>query len=566
MNMTFGGERILFIVPPNITFHEFVFPASNVKHVNKAEGRIFGSVITDIPLGPLSMSAYIKKYIDVETWLIDFNVTLNRDDSFDYNSFKDYFYSFLSNPDVTSFRPTIIGISAQFAPSCRNFIEIAECCKQLYPNVLLLAGGNLPTAGYGKIFQETHAFDAICFGEGEKPLLALLQAKEKVAHLQESASWITREKLHNNQDFKHDFIVDLNEIPFLDYGILDIEGYDINPTMHYYTSGNAHRRGIPMMTSRGCPFKCIFCAAHRTHGRKMRYHSIERVEEDARKLKTVFGAETIILLDDHLMGNKKRAYEIVETISGMDLSLFFPNALALYALERRFLELLSRVGVTQLILAVESGSERVLKYVMHKPLKLDIVRRVANDCRELGIYTDCNILIGLPGETPKDIDDAREFLKTIKADWFRINVATPLVGSEMHEICEEKNYFKEEPLMGNYKKAIIETEDFTAAYIQEISYLMNIELNFVNNANMELGRYDTAIESFNNVIKAKHDHPVALYYAGFCYKKLGNQDMSLKSFRLAENYARNNHFWKNIIQLFDIPIFQATETMEFAHE
>jgi tetratricopeptide (TPR) repeat protein len=95
---------------------------------------------------------------------------------------------------------------------------------------------------------------------------------------------------------------------------------------------------------------------------------------------------------------------------------------------------------------------------------------------------------------------------------------------------------------------------------------MNIELNFVNNANMELGRYDTAIESFNNVIKAKHDHPVALYYAGFCYKKLGNQDMSLKSFRLAENYARNNHFWKNIIQLFDIPIFQATETMEFAHE
>jgi anaerobic magnesium-protoporphyrin IX monomethyl ester cyclase len=566
MHLTLGVERILFIVPPNITFSEFVTPAPNVKHINKADGRIFGSVITDIPLGLLSLSAYLKKYITVETRLIDFNVTLNRADSFDFLSFTDYFHSFLSNPGVTSFRPTVIGISAQFAPSCQNFIEIAECCKQLFPDVMLLAGGNLPTAGYRQIFKETNAFDAICYGEGEKPMLALLQAKEKVAYLQESPSWVTREKLLQKQDFKHDFISELDEIPFLDYGLLDIDGYDINPTMHCYTSGNAIRRGIPMMTSRGCPFKCIFCAAHRTHGREMRYHSVARVAEDAGKLKTVFGAETIILLDDHFMSNQQRAYEIVDTLSRMNLSLFFPNALALYALDRKFLELLSRVGVTQLILAVESGSERVLKHVMHKPLKLDIVRRVANDCRKLGIYTDCNILIGLPGETQIDIDDAREFLKTINADWFRINVATPLLGSEMYEICEKKNYFKEKPVLGNYKKAIIETEDFTAAYIQETSYLMNIELNFVNNANMKLGRYDTAIESFNNVIKAKHDHPLALYYTGVCFQKLGNSEMSFISFQLAENHARNNEFWTDIIHLFDIPIFQAIATMEHAHE
>ncbi|MBI5579766.1 MAG: radical SAM protein [Deltaproteobacteria bacterium] len=566
MHLTLGVERILFITPPNITFDEFVSPAPNVKHVNKANGRIVGSVITDIPLGPLSLSAYIKKHIPVETRLIDFNVALNREDSFGFSSFRDYFLSFLRDPGTSSFRPTIIGISAQFAPSCQNFMDIAECCKQLFPDALLLGGGNLPTTGYRQILQDTDAFDGICYGEGEKPMLALLQAADKLSYLKESPSWVTREKLLQEHEFRHDFIVELDEIPFLDYDLLDIDGYDINPTMHYYTSENALRKGIPMMTSRGCPFRCIFCAAHRTHGREMRYHSVARVAEDARKLKTVFGAQTIILLDDHFMSNSKRAYEIVDTLSSMDLSLFFPNALALYALDRRFLELLARVGVTQLILAVESGSDRVLKHVMHKPLKLDIVRRVASDCRELGIYTDCNILIGLPGETQKDITDAREFLKTIHADWFRINVATPLAGSEMYDICEEKKYFKDKPVLGNYKKAIIETEDFTAAYIQETSYLMNIELNFVHNANIKLGRYDTALESFNNVLKAKHDHPVALYCSGVCYQKLGNHDMSLKSFRLAENYARNNDFWIKIIRLFDIPIFQATETMELAHE
>jgi anaerobic magnesium-protoporphyrin IX monomethyl ester cyclase len=436
----------------------------------------------------------------------------------------------------------------------------------LFPDVLLLGGGNLPTAGYREILQDTDAFDAICYGEGEKPMLALLKAMNKVACLQGSPSWVTREKLIQKQDFKHDFITDLDEIPFLDYNLLDIAGYDISPTMHCYTSENAFRKGIPMMTSRGCPFKCIFCAAHRTHGREMRYHSIARVVEDAGKLKTDLGAETIILLDDHFMGNQNRAYEIVDRLSRMDLSLFFPNALALYALDRQFLELLSRVGVAQLILAVESGSERVLKHVMHKPLKLDIVRRVVNDCRELGIYTDCNILIGLPGETPDDIAEAREFLKTINADWFRINVATPLVGSEMYDICEEKNYFKNKPILGNYKKAIVETEDFTAAYIQETSYLMNIELNFVHNANMKLSCYDTALESFNNVLKAKHDHSVALYYAGVCYQKLENQEMAIKSFDLAERYAKNNDFWTNIIRLFDIPIFQTITTKETTRE
>ena len=562
MESIIAEERILFIVPPNITFSEFVSPAPNVKHIKKGNGEVFGSVITDIPLGPLSISAYLKKFIPVETKLIDFNVELNLENTFRFPSFRDFFRSYLSAPSIISFRPTIIGISAQFAPSYQNVLDIAECIRGLFPNELLLGGGNLPTTCYREILKDTNAFDAICYGEGEKPMLELLQAHNRVTCLGGSPSWITEENTLQKQDVTHNFIDDLDEIPFLDYELVNIKNYDLNPTMSYYTSRNASQRGIPIMTSRGCPFRCIFCAAHRTHGRKMRYHSATRVIEDAKILKDVLNAETIILLDDHLMSDRKRAYEIVDKLSKMNLSLFFPNALALYALDRKFLELLSHVGVTQLILAVESGSERVLKQVMRKPLKLDIVRRVVNDCRDLGIYTDCNVLIGLPGETQKDIADAREFLKTINADWFRINVATPLAGSEMYEICKERDYFKEAPIQGNFKKAIIETEEFTATYIQETSYLMNLELNFVKNANMRLGHYKTALDSFNNVLKAKHDHPLAFYYAGICHQKIGNEEMACRSFRLAQKYSENSAFWTKIMRLFDIPISQSTNMTE----
>ena len=556
-------EKILFIMPPNITYGEFVAPPQNVKQTAKNGGQVFGSVITDIPMGPLSLSAYLKKHVAVETRLIDFNVELNRVERFDYPSFREYFEAFLAAPEVIAFAPTIVGISTLFAPSYLSFIELAEISRAIFPDALLLGGGNLPTAVYREIMQDTDAFDAICYGEGEKPMLQLLQVPDKQAYLEASPTWVTRQKLSGQQEFQHDFIWDLDEIPYLDYELLDVAGYDINPTMYYYTSEKERNKGMAIMTSRGCPFKCIFCASHKAHGRDMRYHSVERVVEDAQRLKERYGAETIIILDDHFMGDRPRAFQIVDRLSQAEHKLFFPNALALYALERNFLELLQRASVKQLILAVESGSDRVLKRVMKKPLKLEIVRRVANDCRDLGIYTDCNILIGLPGETKQDIADTRAFLKTINADWFRINVATPLAGSEMYDICETKNYFKAIPILGNYKKAIVETEDFTAAYIQEASYLMNIELNFVHNANMKLGHYEMALDSFANVLKAKYDHPIAHYYVSICHDKLNNREAAERSMELARQFARGNAFWTEIIESFGLPILDTAVSSEY---
>ena len=137
--------------------------------------------------------------------------------------------------------------------------------------------------------------------------------------------------------------------------------------------------------------------------------------------------------------------------------------------------------MNHIVLSVESGSQRVLKEIMHKPLNLSIVERVISDCRELGISTDVAILMGLPGETKSDIEDAKDFFGSIKPNWFRFSMATPLVGSEMLDICLDKGYLKGDYLKCDFKKPIIETEDFTPEYIQETAYLLNLEFNFVRN-------------------------------------------------------------------------------------
>jgi len=551
MNTVETKRRVLLLVPPNIAYKDFIAPSANVKVECKGQKQ-FGSVITDMPLGVIALSAYIKKNYSGEVKIVDFNVLLNKLDDFPFSSFDEYFERVLSSEEISLFGPDIIGISALFSTAYSSLLGMGKVCKHLFPKAMVIAGGHVPTVSYREILRETDAFDAICYGEGEIPLLDLLKSDNMYLQVLEDCSWVTKSKLGKKVEYQNKIIYDLDEVPF-DYSAINIDDYQINPTVKYYTSVANKGKIFNIMTSRGCPFKCIFCAAHRTHGREMRYESLERVKENIRYLMNEHQVGVVTITDDHFMGDEKRALDIVQYIGELGLTVFFPNSLAMYALDFTMLKALKDASVEQLILAVESGSDRVLKRVMKKPLKLDIVKRVVEDCRQIGIYTDCNVLIGLPGETKSDIDETRSFLRTVGANWFRIFVATPLLGSEMYDICEEKNYFKGVVIEGNFKRAVVETEDFSAEYIQDTTYDMNIELNFVYNFDMVNGHYGVALKGFENALKAKPDHAIALYYAALCYGHLGNQEKSQTYMKLASQYAREP-FWAKYIKMFDIPL------------
>ncbi len=573
-------HEVLFLCPPNIEFEDFVNPPPNISTIQMGE-RLFGSVITDIPLGAISLSAYLKKFVDLESTSLDFNVTINKENAFEYSEFKSYFRAKLKENLKNDYAPDYVAISALFTPAYQSIIDLAELSKEFFPKTLVIIGGNLPTSMYKEILADSSSTDAVCFGEGEKPFLALIEAEDKFEYLNSSQSWVTHQNLHNNElNLEHDFIWDLDEIPFLDYDMLDIDGYKLNPTSSRYSVTDKYEvdnedenlimeetlgkmtpkadiegHSMPIMTSRGCPFKCTFCASHAAHGRDMRYNSVERVKQDLALMKDKYEISGVVVQDDHFMAGRRRPYEVVDTIGKLNLEMFFQNALAMYALDVEFLQLLKDSGVHELVLPVESGSKRVLKEEMRKPLKLDIIPRVVKNCREVGIYTDCNIIIGMPGETKQDVLESREFLKTIYADWFRIFVATPIPGSEMHETVLHNDSYKVAPIKGNYKRAVIETPDMTPEYINFMTYYMNIELNFVFNSNMRLGRYKTALEGFKNVINIKPDHAIAHYYAYKCLDALG-QKMSAKAhLSEAELIISQTNFWNVFIEDFAIELY-----------
>lgn len=547
-------NKILFIVPPHIRFEEFIHPSYNTRTVQKKHGS-FGNIFTDMPLGVMSLSAYLKDHLPVETRLLDFSVELNRLESFEFASFADFFRAVLSAPLWQDYFPDLVCVSALFTTSYHSVLDIAQCCREIFPQALLTAGGGVPTNMYREIFRETKAFDGLCFAEGEKPLLGLVAADDKHAFLEESPSWITASKAEKGmKNFQHDFIQNLDEIPFYDYSLCDIDQYGLNPAITAYGSVDGTSRNFHVMTSRGCPSRCCFCSSHTVHGRSMRYYSVDRVREDFRRLRDDYGAKTIVFQDDHLLGDKKRAYEIIEIVKTLGLTAVFQNGLALYALDRKMLEALKSAGLNQIVLAVESGSDRVLREIMHKPLDLSMVKRVADDCRELEIYTNVNILIGLPGETKQDIDDACEFLKTINANWFIILCAAPLVGSEMLDICLEKDYLRGSYIDCDYKKPIVETGDFTPEYIQERAYQLNLELNFVHNSDMRLRDWGMALKGLENAIRAKNDHVLAYYYAAQCHQHLGNVEQAAEYREKAQQIAATSSFWRRYIEMFHLPL------------
>lgn len=544
-------DKILFIVPPCIRFDDFVHPTSNARFKLKKD-KLFGNVLADMPIGVMSLSAYVKKHAKVETKLVDFNVVLNKIDDFEYASFEEFFKDVLLKEK--DFNPTIIGISSLFSPSYQNMLDIAKVCKEIFPKAFILAGGALPTNMYREIFKQSGDFTALCYGEGELALLGFIQAKDKEKYLEDNPTWITGKKVEEEKNFSWSFIENLDEIPFYDYDLLNVDDYGISPAIIAYSAVGEKTQNFHVMTSRGCNFLCTFCSSHTVHGRILRYFSLERVKEDFTKLKNKYGAHTLIFQDDHFLADKERALKIIDIIKELKIKVVFQNGLALYGLTRDMLEALKSAGVNHIVLAVESGSQRVLTELMHKPLTLEIITRVANDCRELGIYTDVNLIIGMPGETKKDIEDAIKFLKTIPTNWFRITVATPLVGSEMYHMCIAKNYLKKSFADCHYKKAIIETEDFTSEYIEEMQYFMNLELNFIENSDYKLGRYEDALNGFLNAIKAKSDHAISFYCASRCYEKLGDSDKAKEYRDTAKKIIGESAFWKKYADMFKISL------------
>src|SRR5690606_26088620 len=207
-------------------------------------------------------------------------------------------------------------------------------------------------------------------------------------------------------------VPDLEAIPPLPYDIFDLEKYKISPLRSAGPS-------LPMVSSRGCRFRCAYCYIAQFQQRKWRGLPPERVVAEMRRLVDEYGAEGVFMLDDYFFQEKKRAQEIMELLVRSDLGLNIYNANCrvdlLYRVDMSYLHLMRRSGIKQLFIGAESGSPEVLKDML-KDIRAEHIREVNKKLRDADISPVYSFMAGLPGETPEQVEQTLDLMIRLKEE------------------------------------------------------------------------------------------------------------------------------------------------------
>ena len=538
--------KLLFVIPPYFDAEELISPEKNSS-----------LPAFTIPYGILSMEAYLNENFDgLQTRILDLNVTLAE--YIDTKPTESYSEFFSNKIKIVSeaFKADVVGLSALFNTSNVYLKFLSDSIADHLPEAFVIAGGGLPSAAYESILETCPSIYAICKGEGELPLLDLLNAKNKKQLVLEHPTWICRQGLKEKKLIVHSFIDNLDQIPVLNYDLPDIKEnfthYNNRSIDKTYTAQK--KREFAIHTSRGCPFLCVFCSNPSLHGRKARYMSVNRVIAEVTRMKEEFGLTVLLIEDDHFFNDKDRAKEILRRLATLKIRIEFPNGLAVYAIDDEMARLLGEAGASAVALAVESGSEYVLNKIIKKPLKKHLIKPAVDRLRRYGVKAHVFIVCGLPGETDEHRQETLEMLEKTGFDWVHIFLAMPIFGSRLYDICVENGYI-ENPDSGHFiaTKSVIRAPGIDPEKLTKYAYETQLEINFVNNHNMKIGRYDIALDYFNNVVDRYPNHALALFYSGKCYEAIGNKVMHKIRSKQFDQIINSDKYWSEMRQKFRLP-------------
>lgn len=507
--------RLLFVVP---------------NYLNDEVGQYSRQMLI-IPYGVLSLTSYIEHYCpDVQCEIIDLT-------TFDNKAEQEY----ALDEKIKNFSPDIVGISVMFNFCFREIAPLCEKIKDASSDITIFAGGVVATNMARELLDSTDLIDAICMGEGEIPLKDLLANNNFKEAFTSHPSWITKSDLKNGKQPEFQFVDNLDDIPIINYSKIDTTKYSARTA-----SSEGSAVSLPMHSSRGCPYSCIFCTIGTHHGKRVRVVSAKRFLSDVKTLIEKYNVHKISIDDDQFLFYKDRAIEILKGLAEFDIDIELATGITVKFIDEEVATLLKRAGLKSAFIAVESGSPRVLKDIMKKPLKLSQVKPAVDSLRKAGVIVTSPFVIGFPGETQEDRDLTREFILKTGFDWCYIFVATPFKGSRLYDICVENNYFNPSDFIDlNLNKCVINAPGIVPEEIDRKAYLLNLDVNFVNNYNFKQKNYELALNSFLKITVNFPDHAFSHYYASLCYKNLNDEKNEKYHMKQFEKIIDSDSKWKN---------------------
>lgn len=356
--------------------------------------------------------------------------------------------------EVKIFKPELIGLTSM-TYGFNVVKDLAGLIKQDDGNLPIVVGGIHPTLCPEEVLKNGN-FDLVVRGEGEITLSHLCRALQDESPLDDIPGMAFRRdgKIIINESRQS--IGDLDSLPFPDYSELNLKRY---------------WKIFTVMTSRGCPYHCIYCSTRKVFGSKFRARSAENVVSEIEMLISKYGVRKFQFCDDNFSFDAERACRICDLIIERGLNIRWNVAQGIRA-DNITYELASKMkeaGCTIIGIGVESADDQIMKN-LKRGTNLRRVTQAIEDSKKAGLSVKSFFIIGCPGETiantVKDID----YFKKMDIDAPRCSILTPYPGTELWEWVKENNLMSKDfipeihaapALVGELKNPIpFETKEF----------------------------------------------------------------------------------------------------------
>jgi len=339
----------------------------------------------------------------------------------------------------------VVGITSM-SNNFHSAVNIAKAVKLWSPQSTVAMGGVHATFVHKELLSTVSEVDVVVRYEGEITMLELVRALEENSSLKnvkglsfkvagEVISTPFRSRIEN-----------LDELPFPDYGSLE-------PSLEWYI-GDSKKRNFPVMTTRGCPFGCIYCSTMAFNGRSYRTRSVASVMSELRHLINEYRMNDVSFVDDNFTMQKDRVLSLSSEIKKLDIT--WGCSARVDQVTPELLSAMRDAGCTDIFFGIESATQRVLDRV-RKGFTVKQAKAAVKTAEKLGIKTHCSFIIGLPEETTRTLRNMMKFIEETKPSGRVLpNELDILPGTELAERTQE--YFVNNPRISaaNRTKAQIE--------------------------------------------------------------------------------------------------------------
>ena len=375
-----------------------------------------------IPLGLMYIAGYLRKTMpNVEVEIVDLRQN--------YISKKELFAI------IEERSPDIVGVSAVSIEGKLTH-SLIQTVKSIDKNIKVIIGGPYATSLPYLATKDDNVFCCV-IGEGEETMRELVIRISNQLDISDVNGIAYYRNGKYNQSSPREFILDLDSIPMPAYDLINIKQYFRD--MRTHSSLQAHSEYSSIFTSRGCPFNCTYC--QNIFGKKIRFHSPERVIEEIMLLYHKYGVRELHIEDDCFNFNKKRVKEIANLIRSneLDIKFAFPNGIRADYVDEDITKVLKDMGTYRLAYGIESASLDIQKSI-RKRLNLEVARKSIELTAKAGISTHGFFMLGFLGETKKEMLQTINFAKRSKLHTASFSFVIPQPGTQLYYEAVDNGY------------------------------------------------------------------------------------------------------------------------------